>query len=671
MFAASKTDSVSGAAPADAQFNYVTMLLHGDGTNGAQNNTFVDSSTNNFSITRNGNTTQGSFSPYGSNWSNYFNGSSYLLLNNQLALGSGNFTIEFWINFNNVTTSQTIYDNRPYSTQGAYPTIYISSGTIRYFVSSADRITSSTVSVGSWYHIAIVRNSGTTIMYLNGVQTGSSYTDGTTYLTGANRPVIGTFDGAIGFLNGYISNLRVNNTAVYTGTFTPSTTPLAAITGTQFLTCQSNRLIDSSSNAFAITVSGTPSVQRFNPFGTSTAYSTAIIGGSGYFDGTSDWLTTPYTTANFDWWTTDFTLEAWIYPTTFAGWGYADSTFAKPVLVGNVDVSSGTNYWSFGPYTNGILVFAYYNGAAVQIAGQTLIANQWNHIAITKTASGITLFANGIGSSITALSGTPQSSASIPLSIGRGNNTNINGYVGDMRIVKGTAIYSGSTYTVPTAPLTSVANTKLLLNTTNAAITDNAMMNNLETVGNAQISTSVKKYGTGSMAFDGTGDYLSIPDNQAFNFAGDFTIEFWMYANSVTGSIGVLGKRASETNYAPFVMEFGSSTLQLYLSTSGSSWAVSALSTATLSTATWYHIAVVRSGSTVYLFVNGTSVGSTGTASGSLMINTSPITIGRTAVSPTAADFNGYIDDIRISKFARYTSNFTAPTAALSDSGPY
>jgi hypothetical protein len=68
MFAASKTGS---AAATDAQFKNVTMLLHGDGTNGAQNNTFVDSSTNNFTITRNGNTTQGTFTPYGANWGMY------------------------------------------------------------------------------------------------------------------------------------------------------------------------------------------------------------------------------------------------------------------------------------------------------------------------------------------------------------------------------------------------------------------------------------------------------------------------------------------------------------------------------------------------------------------------------------------------------------------------
>ena len=59
---------------ADTYFNYTTVLLSGDGTNNATNATFVDSSTNNFAITRNGNTTQGTFSPYGANWSNYFDG---------------------------------------------------------------------------------------------------------------------------------------------------------------------------------------------------------------------------------------------------------------------------------------------------------------------------------------------------------------------------------------------------------------------------------------------------------------------------------------------------------------------------------------------------------------------------------------------------------------------
>ena len=81
MFLANKLNKGSGGAAPDDKFNYVTMLLHGDGTNGAQNNTFVDSGPNTFTITRNGNTTQGSFSPYGSNWSNFFSGTSGQYLN--------------------------------------------------------------------------------------------------------------------------------------------------------------------------------------------------------------------------------------------------------------------------------------------------------------------------------------------------------------------------------------------------------------------------------------------------------------------------------------------------------------------------------------------------------------------------------------------------------------
>ena len=66
---------MSGGGPTDPYFENVTLLLHGDGTNGGQNNTFIDGSSNNYTITRNGNTTQGSFNPYGTFWSNYFDGS--------------------------------------------------------------------------------------------------------------------------------------------------------------------------------------------------------------------------------------------------------------------------------------------------------------------------------------------------------------------------------------------------------------------------------------------------------------------------------------------------------------------------------------------------------------------------------------------------------------------
>ena len=135
------------------------------------------------------------------------------------------------------------------------------------------------------------------------------------------------------------------------------------------------------------------------------------------------------------------------------------------------------------------------------------------------------------------------------LSIGRQGELAAGYYEGNIanyRIVKGTAVYTGN-FTPPTKPLaasgadsagsypsTTNVNTSfassacsLLLNFTNAGILDNTGRNDLETVGNAQISTSVKKFGTGSLAFDGTGDYLvtNAPSSDLFAFGtGNFAV---------------------------------------------------------------------------------------------------------------------------------------------------
>ena len=93
--------SLGAAVVKDFYYNYVTLLLHGDGTNGGQNNTFLDSSTNAFSITRNGNVSQGSFSPFSKpdgSWSYYFDGtdSCYLSMN-QILNSTVDVTVECWI----------------------------------------------------------------------------------------------------------------------------------------------------------------------------------------------------------------------------------------------------------------------------------------------------------------------------------------------------------------------------------------------------------------------------------------------------------------------------------------------------------------------------------------------------------------------------------------------
>lgn len=187
-----------------------------------------------------------------------------------LTLGTGNFTVEGWVYLNS-TSSVGVIDWRPTSTNGNYPTIYISGGTLYYYVNSANVITSgTTIPTQTWTHIALARSGTTTKMFINGTQTGSSWSDSTNYLGATNRPGFGGagFNGTSNGFDGYFSNLRiVKGTAVYTANFTPSTSPLTAITNTSLLTFNSATITDNSGNSVALTVGGTSSAVQFAPFG--------------------------------------------------------------------------------------------------------------------------------------------------------------------------------------------------------------------------------------------------------------------------------------------------------------------------------------------------------------------------------------------------------------------
>jgi hypothetical protein len=673
MFLANKLNKGAGSPAAlDAQFNYVTMLLHGDGTNGAQNNTFLDSSTNNFTITRNGNTTQGSFSPYGSNWSNNFvsSATTYFVTpsSSSLALGTGDFTVEAWVNYSSLisggrgifqfsaTTSLPLNTNS--LALGAS-----SNGAIGWnlYANNSDINSGVPVALGTWYHVAVVRSSGTTKLYVNGTSVISQadskdYTQ--TYL------IIGGFYSTGFLMDGYISNFRVvKGTAVYTANFTPSTTPLTAISGTSLLTCADNRFIDDSTNNFTLTINGTPSVQRFNPFGTSTAYSTSVIGGSGYFDGTGDNLNV----ANNAVFTlpADFTIECWIFQT---------GAFQNRLIISKWP----TEYYIF-TQASGVIGFAWgpfnasglFGGALLLSSSNAFALNTWTHVAVVRNSNTFTLYVNGISIS-TATFSTGGTDSGSPVTIGDYGSGGFafDGYITNARIVKGTAVYT-SNFTPPTAPLSAITNTSLLTNFINGAIFDNAMMNNLETVGNAQISTSVVKYGTGSMYFDGSGDALAV-SNKVINSldTGAFTIEMWVYrlGNGTGGSSAydaLLGSNIDGANALYGIYVTRSSGVINFFNSAG---LVS--SSNSLSNSSWTHIAISRtSANNLQIFINGVSgYSATNTGTGTLI---NPLFIASDNTTSGNSKFYGYIDDLRITKgYARYTSNFTPPTAAFPNIGP-
>ena len=202
-----------------------------------------------------GNTYWGVLSP-GYNYSSQFNGAANFFAfasNAAFALGTGDFTIECWVYpIALAGTFQPLIDFRN-SNQGAYSTLYISGSTVNYYTNSSNRITAgSTLSNNNWYHVAVVRISGSTKLYINGVQSGSTYTDSNSYLQG---PVsIGNFNDGAGnaYINALISNARVvKGTGVYTGNFTVPSSPLSAISGTVLLTCNSISPSDSSSYNFS------------------------------------------------------------------------------------------------------------------------------------------------------------------------------------------------------------------------------------------------------------------------------------------------------------------------------------------------------------------------------------------------------------------------------------
>ena len=647
----------------DPYYKYVTLNLHGNGTNGAQNNTFLDGSTNALSITRNGNTTQGSFSPYGANWSNYFNGSTdYLSIANNAALqmGSSDFTYECWLYPTSIPNAYQSFISKRAGAGYAGVLLALKS-TGKYSILVANSVSSwgivdeTTISVtlNTWQHLAVVRSGSSFYVYLNGTRLINTSIAFSVY-DDTSAQCIGVGDtSAIQPYFGYISNVRiVKGTAVYTSaSFTPSTTPLTAISGTSLLTCQSNRFLDNSSNAFTVTAGGTPSVQRFSPFSPSAAYSTSVIGGSGYFDGTGDYLLTAsnaaFTLAG------DFTIEGWMYMNT----GANDISL---FTLGDANAATGIQVY-------------YYNSAIRMYSGATIIAsssvpnfNAWIHVAVVRSGTTVTLYLNGVSNG-TATKATTYSGAFYTGASNVGPGEYMNGAISDIRVVKGTAVYT-TTFTPPTAPLTAITNTSYLLSFTNAGIYDNAEMNDLETVGNAQISTSVYKYGTGSLAFDGTGDGLVLNYNPYVDMgSGDFTYEWWMYPTSQPSQAGIWVQSPDPSTFGPIWFVYESGVMRLYATTANGSWSIASQVqiSGTIATGTWTHFALTRSSGVWRSFVNGTQYWTT-TNSGSLYVLNTSTYLGM--FGDASRGYAGYLDDFRVTKgYARYTANFTVQTSQWQD----
>jgi hypothetical protein len=628
-------------------------------TNGVQNNTFIDSSNYAFPITRNGTPTQGSITPYWPNgqWSNYIGGASNYFTgpsNAAFTLGTGDFTIEAWIFPTSSSGVQGVVGLADGASTGSCTFFYnltANKVTLNSYLGSIATSTAS-ITLNAWTHIAFSRASGSLKTFINGALDNTiAFADNltkTAFVVGRSYSTLNQE-----YFSGYVSNVRVvKGTAVYNSAFTPSTTPLTAITNTSVLTCQSNRFKDNSVNNFTLTPSGTPRVQAFQPFSPTASYTTALYGGSGYFNGSTDYLSIPSNSA-FYISSGQFTIEAWIYR----------FTTGKQIIIGQVQ-NNGLPYhgWVLSVGASGNLVFEGTNGSTLT-GSSVLPLNAWVHVAAVRVTSAITLYVNGnsVGSGSPGIVDFAGS-----LVVGQftfpAAGVYFNGYISNLRFVKGTAVYTAN-FTPPTAPVTAVTNTSLLLNMTNAGIYDAAVQNNFTSFQNAVVSlTPTPTVGTASLKVLTAGDYLVPPANPAFILGtGDFTIEAWIYPTSTANFLGVMGIGTNgTTGDLQWFYNFNGATNKVTLNGTGGT---TVTSTASVPTGQWTYVAFSRASGSLKLFIGG-ALDKTASFADNLTKNT--LVVGRSYASLNQEYFLGYIQDLRITKgVGRYNalSSIPVPTA--------
>lgn len=213
------------ASAMNTQFtNYTGLLLHMDGTNGSS--TFTDSSQNGATVTRVDaaqiSTAQSKFGGA----SGLFDGDGdYLDLTNAgVKLGSGSFTVEFWVRFSLTSGDQVLITTNTIGSADSWRLVWKGATSRFQWIYGASNTTVSyndTLTTNTWYHLAVVRNSTTLRVYRDGTQLGSDATVSTDFT--ATRIYMGG-GLTLGDLNGYMDELRISNgKARYTSSFTPAT----------------------------------------------------------------------------------------------------------------------------------------------------------------------------------------------------------------------------------------------------------------------------------------------------------------------------------------------------------------------------------------------------------------------------------------------------------------
>lgn len=661
----------------DEYWDNVVLALNQVASDAQQNQSFDDESTANHVITANGDVTQGTFSPFSPNgWGVKFTDSGTTRLiassNSAFDLDSTNYTVEFFITFTSGPTTNIFCTFN--SGTGNYPQFIYYAGILlwqRNGTSAFDTSGAFSPVLGQKYHIAVGWNGSTCSIWVDGTRIGTSSNNPAG--VGQNGLQIGGRSDGYG-VPGVMSNFRVTKADVYgaaNASITIPTEDLTDIANTSILACMSNRFIDISSNAHTLSVGSNPSIIPSGPFGATEPWSAASHGGSGYFDGTGDYLTVA-DSPNWELGISNevFTFEMWFYNKASGGVRHL-AHFGGPN-----NTYDGTNgiQWRLLINASSQIQFQGWTGATnFNSTGSTNPRlDEWNHIAVSYDGTNTRVWLNG-ATIITGAWTYGQVTNAATLYIGHdrpGSGSPFNGYISSFRIVKGTEHYdaSSSTITVPTAPLTAIANTVLLLNFTNAGVYDAAAKHVVILQNNAQTDTASPRYASAAILFDGTSDYIDFLASALFNLGNaDFTIEGHFKTSNKTLD--------SSINRHMFMLDgptaAAAGNLEIAIDSNG--YILTGFSSdyqtgsTDLADGAWHHLAYVNDNGTLRCYIDGVQV-TTDASFSALSPNSGQPRPRFGSYTGSTGDWDGQLEDWRIyAGVCKYPSGttFTPPVRTL------
>lgn len=632
------------------QYSY-SLLMHFDGS-------FAVQSQQNLSVSVNGSAEISSIKSKFGGSSAKFNGySDSIVINGSsfVKFELNDFTIEGWLN---IDQSQNSFQYILEGPQG-YLYFYKSGGYDGLYHSSLPQA-SFPIEDNSWNHFALVRRKKITSLYVNGILVSSgvdnnNYSSGTSFRLGNNYY---QYQG----MYGYMDEFRISNReALYEGSFgVPDDSFLYDLSIPSLIIYFDGDINDYSPNQISTSMhgGGVSITSDESKWGEQSVYFGDLsVFPSSYIDAVDSNNALSFASQ-------DFTIECWFRPTT-----YASPNAYQAIFSGRQDFTYGVMMDQQGYLRMWLSSSGWYWDLANEhgYLNDKVVLNNWNHVCMVRSGGIFSIYLNGknVGQKYTQYNVTINSGTGLRIgSWGNGQYGINKGYINEVRVIKGEALYMCSFeppqsgfYEPSSSSSSSSSNpTSLMLHMDGFISDESGFGTKVIPRGNLKTNALNKKFGEQSAYFDGESHLEMASDSQALSFGNqDFTIEFWMYSTR-----NYQEKIITTQSTGFFIQKKYGNRIELVINSHSYT-----TPEPVVVQNSWQHVALSRENGVFRLFVSGNivmEVDSEITYSIPNILN-----IGKDTTYLYQYPFEGYLDEIRATKgLALYTQNFQEPTQAFS-----